>query len=101
MISPTSKASLKNQCLILSKGKVEDAEKLYDFYIKDMEELPLFDIPQPSVMDNVKGTVGEVLGWFKDNKDDIAQGIEMFRSIKNGKVPPVDANVTPLPPINS
>ena len=103
---PTSKASLKQFCLVATQCKVEEAEKLYDFLIKDMEDLPMFD-PEPKTwVDNTKSAVGDILGFIKENQDTLAQGYELIRSIaaargKNlpsigGAVPPS----TPLPPIN-
>lgn len=101
MIRPTSKASLKSQCLLLSKGRVEEAEKLYDFYIKDMDGLPMFDIVPPSTVQNVKETALNIFGWVKENKDDIIQGIDFIRSLKNGSpISSVNTDTPPLPPIN-
>lgn len=98
MIRPTSKAALKSQCLLVAKGDVEQAEKLYDFYIKDMDELPMFDVVPPSTMQNITQTAGNIFGWVKENGNDIAQAVQLVKSImKNGNVP--SANV-PLPPIN-
>ena len=42
MIKPTSKSALKQQCLYLARMDVEKAEKMYDFLIRDMEELKQF-----------------------------------------------------------
>lgn len=105
---PTSKASLKQFCLIATQCKVEDAERLYDFMIKDMEDLPMFDPVPPTWVDNTKSVVSGVLGFVKENQDSIVQGYEFIRNIvaSRGKELPALGNTveaaakTPLPPIN-
>ena len=100
-IKPTSKASLKLQCILVSKGDVEEANKLYDFFAKDMKELPDYDPQQPSVMENVKVNALGIFNFVKENKDDIVQGIDFIRSMlsKNGAIPPVETPQA-LPAIN-
>lgn len=104
---PTSKASLKQFCLIATQCKVEDAERLYDFMIKDMEDLPMFDPVPPTWVDNTKKAVGGFFDFVKENQDGIAQGYEFIRGIiasRGKELPPMGAgeSVTaqPLPPIN-
>ena len=98
--TPTSKASLKQFCIIAAKGNVEEAGKLYDFYMKDMEELPTFDPVPPNWMDNTKNVIGGVVGFIKENQDGILQGVEMVRGLmgKGGKSAAVIGEA--LPPIN-
>lgn len=110
-ISPTSKASLKTQCLLVSNGDVEKAEKLYDFYVKDMPDLPNFDAPAPTWVDNTKNTLTSLFSFIDEHKDGLAQGYDVLRSILGAKgvnLPPIvpsvgqaAANAEPLPPINT
>ena len=96
-IRPTSKATLKIQCLFACKGDINEALKLYDYFAKDMPELPDYDPIQPSWVDNTKETLNGLVGWFKENQDTLAQSIDFFKGIVKGN------NVTPkepLPPIN-
>ena len=85
-IRPSSKATLKIQCLMLCNGKVDEAEKLYDYFAKDMPELPDYDAPVPT--------------WF-DNTKDVANGIVRLPPLF-GAVPDAQATsvANPLPPIN-
>jgi hypothetical protein len=96
--TPTSKASLKQFCIIASNGDVDKADKLYNFYMKDMEDLPMFDPVPPSWMDKTKDTVGGIVGFIRENQDGIAQGVELIRGLigKGAKV----VETPPLPPIN-
>lgn len=97
----TSKASLKQFCLLATQCNVGEAEKLYDFLTKDMEELPMFDPVKPTVMQNVKTTAGDIFSFLKNNKDDIVQGVDFIRSMfGKGGTPPTDVPPTSLPPIN-
>lgn len=98
MIKPTSKSALKQQCLYLARMDVEKAEKMYEFLIRDMEELPAIDPAQKSWMQNVGGQVSDVFDWIRNNQDMLGQGWEVIKGIiaKRKGIPPA----TPLPPIN-
>lgn len=102
-INPTSKASLKTQCLLMANGDVDQAERLYDFLSKDMPDLPTFDPVQPTVMQQVKETTSSVFAWINDNQESIANWVNIARSLfgKGGGTPPPTPPAAPLPPINS
>lgn len=99
-INPTSKASLKMQCLLVSNGDIDKAERLYDFMAKDMPDLPMFDPVQPTTMQQVKETASSTFAWIKENKNDILDWVGFFQGMfgKGGKPPASPA--APLPPIN-
>lgn len=100
MIKPTSKAALKQQCLFLSNLDVEKAEKMYDFLIKDMEEIPAVEPASRSFMQNFGDQANGVVGWLRENKDVLSQGVDFVRGLiaaRKGGVAPASG---PLPPIN-
>ena len=102
-IRPTSKATLKMQCLFACKGDIDEALKLYEYFAKDMPELPDYDPVQPTWVDNTKETVNGLLGWFKENQDTIAQGYDFVMGIvkKRGAAAGVaEAASDALPSIN-
>jgi hypothetical protein len=106
-IRPTSKATLKMQCLMVCNGDIDKAEKLYDYFAKDMPELPDYDPVAPTWVDSTKDVANGILSWLGDNKDTLAQGYEILRSITGNKLPPLGGAVTeaaeaatPLSPIN-
>ena len=99
MIKPTSKAALKQQCLMLSNLNVEKAEKMYDFLVKGMEGIPDVEPASRSFLQNFGEQANGVFGWLRDNKDMIGEGVDFVRGIvssRKGGAPPA----TPLPPIN-
>ena len=99
-IRPTSKAALKLQCLWVNRGNVEEADKLYEYFAKDLPDLPDYDPVQPTWQESTKDTVNGLMSWIKDNKETLAEGIEFARGIF-GKAPVLPAaEPTPLPPIN-
>ena len=97
--TPTSKAALKQFCIMASKGNVDEATKLYNFYIEGMEDLPMFDPVPPTVMEKVKGTADGIFGFIRENQDGIMQGVELIRSL-TGKGKTAEATASALPPIN-
>lgn len=103
-IQPTSKASLKMQCLYICKGDIDEAEKLYDYFVRDMPNLPDFDPVPGTWLDNTKDMANGLMGWLGENKDTIAQAYSFIRQViaNKGALPPItpEAPVTPLPPIN-
>lgn len=100
-IQPTSKAALKQQCLIVSKGDLKLATELYDFMIKDMEDLPLFDAIPPTKMQVLKEGAASTFNWLNENQDTILNWVGFFKNLlgKGGNItmPPSGA---PIPPIN-
>lgn len=108
-IRPSSKATLKIQCLMLCNGKVDEAEKLYDYFAKDMPDLPDYDAPVPTWLDNTKDVANGIVSWLGNNKETLAQGYEILRGITGNRLPPLFGAVhdapaahaaSPLPPIN-
>ena len=93
---PTSKAALKIQCLQAAKFDVAEAEKLYNFMIKDMEELPIFDQQQPSVIMQTKDVVVDAFKWANDNQEQIFNWVGFVKSLFNkGGEPPAGGAAVP------
>ena len=95
MIKPTSKAALKSQCLYLCRLDVDKAEKMYDFLIKGIDNIPEVEPESKTFIKNFGDQANGVLGWFKENQDILKDGINLFRGLLSKKTP-----ATPLPPIN-
>ena len=106
-IKPTSKNSLKWQCLYCAKGDLKEAQELYDYLTTDMQDLPDFDPAPTTWVDTTKRTAGDIFSWFRDNQNTIATGYEMVRQMTGNRLPPLtlptaepETPVEPLPPIN-
>ena len=102
-IRPTSKATLKVQCLFACRGDIDESAKLYDYFAKDMPDLPDYDPAQPTWVDNTRDMANGIMGWLRDNSDTIAQGYDFIRGIVQSRtLPPVAAETAAeaLPPIN-
>ena len=101
MLNPTSKASLKQQCMILANGDVKKAKEIYDFYTDGLKSLPDFDPVKPSSLDNLKDNVVGLMGWLKDNQSTVASSVDLIRGlISRGAVNAAEDVVEELPPIN-
>ena len=103
-IRPTSKATLKMQCLMACKGDIDEAMKLYDYFAKDMPELPDYDQPAPTWQQNTAQTVNGIMGWLKENGGAIQQAYQFVQQVIANKgvlpVVPEEPAAEPLPPIN-
>ena len=103
-INPTSKTSLKQQCLFIAKGNLKEAKEFYDYFASDMPNLPETDPIPLTWQQNTAQTVNSVLAWVKDNQDTLAQGYQFIQSIiANRGIPqaPIGAiESSPLPIIN-
>lgn len=103
-IRPTSKATLKMQCLMVCKGNIDEALKLYDFFAKDMPDLPDFDPVPPTWQQNTAQTVNGIMAWLKENSGTIQQAYSMVQQIIANKgvlpIAPEPPAAEPLPPIN-
>jgi len=103
-IRPTSKATLKMQCLMVCKGDIDEALKLYDFFAKDLPELPDFDPVAPTWQQNTAQTLNGIMGWLKENGGTIQQAYSFVQQViaNKGVLPTITPETppAPLPEIN-
>ena len=89
-ITPTSKTSLKRQCLYAAKGNLKEARELYDFFAEDLKDLPDNDPTPLTWQQNTANTINGVMAWFKENQGALIQGVEFVRNaIANKGIPPM------------
>lgn len=109
-LKPTSKATLKMQCLVICKADIDEATKLYDFFARDMPDLPDYDPAPQTWVDETKDVAGSFFNWIKENQNTLAGGYEMIRQMTGGKLPPLtlptlnlvpEPAPEPLPDINA
>lgn len=83
------------------QNDIDMMERMYEFYIKDMQNIPDFDAVPPTMMQQVKQSVGELFGWADANQDKIIGAYNMIQSIRSGQIIPVGASTIPadVPPL--
>ena len=102
-LRPTSKATLKMQCLMVCKGDIDESKKLYDYFAKDMPDLPDHDPVPPTWQQSTAQTVNGIMAWVKENQDTLAQAYDFIQGIvkRRGASEPIAPATEPqLPPIN-
>lgn len=104
---PTSKASLKQFCLLIYDRDPDKAQKLYDFYVHDMPDLPTFDAIPPTWVDQTKETLSGIMSWANENPNTVNGLYSILRSVTGNRLPELYPEVhaappsqAPLPPIN-
>jgi len=96
-LRPTSKATLKMQCLIICKADIDEASKLYDFFAKDMPNLPDFDPAPQTWVDSTKDVANGIVSWLGNNKDTLAQAYEFVRGMTGNRLPPLSLGFNAMP----
>lgn len=96
IIQTTSKDALKRTALFATGGDIKAATDIYEYFVKDMPNMPDFEPPQATFMEQAKDTIGSVFGWIDQNQDKLAGYWNIIQSMraKNAPTPPTD-----LPPI--
>lgn len=98
MIDVSSRMSLKMSCIRACGGDISKATDLYDFLVKDIGAIPDFPVTPPSMVQQIKETVGSIFGWVKENREDIVQAVGFVQSIvKKPSAAPVTTEIPPLP----
>lgn len=99
-IMATSKLSLKLSCLRACNNNLSDAEKLYDYLVKDITDLPDIEPVPPSTMQRIKQGADEIFGWVNSHSEDLAKGfslIQMMSGTAQPTAPVAPPNVPPIP----
>lgn len=96
LIQTTSKDALKRSALFITGGDVKAANEIYEFFIKDMPNMPDFEPAQVSFMDQAKDTIGGLLGWVDQNQDKLVGYWQLIQSMRGNSTP---TPPTDLPPI--
>lgn len=100
MIVPTSKMALKASCIRACGNDIEKAERLYDFFMKDIESIPDFDVVPPTTLQQIKSVAGDIFGWVDQNQDKLVGAFNLIQSLRGGTT--IGAAVGPpagIPPI--
>lgn len=98
-ISCSSKESLLKSCFVVYEGDVKKAKETYEYFANNLD-LPDKDIPPPTMMQKAEGFIDGISGLYEKNKDGIAQGIQLFQSLRGKATAATSApaNIPPLTP---
>lgn len=99
-IMATSKMGLKLSCLNACKNNIAEADRLYDFLMKDIADLPDLEPVRPTIVQQIKQGADELFGWINAHSEDFMKGWEMIQMFRGGA--PAPATATPpadVPPI--
>ena len=100
LIRTTSKEALKRSALLVCGNDIKKATELYDFFVKDMPDLPTTDPVLPSTFDQVKDTALGIMRWGEQNQDKIIGVINwVLSAMGKTPVPSAPIEVPPVPPV--
>ena len=80
--------------LAACNNNVDEAMKLYDFYAKDLQSLPDFDVVPPTAFQQTKSAIADLFNWADANQDKIIGAYNFFQQIRTGQ--PIDVVSTPI-----
>ena len=98
MIVATSKVALKTSCLRACDNDIDKAMKLYDFFVKDLPNLPDFDVTPPSTMQQAKEMAINAFSWLDQNQERLLGYWQMIQQVR-GVVAPAATPPMNVPPI--
>lgn len=100
--TPTSKVQLRRFCMWFSQGDVKKATEMYEFYANGID-LPDTDPVPPTAMQSIKNGATDVMGFVRDNQNDITSFIALLKSVfgkGDGVLSTAQKVVKPLSNIN-
>jgi hypothetical protein len=100
LIRTTSKEALKRTALMVANYDIKKATEIYDYFAKDMPDLPSMEPEMPNAFDQFKATAANVIQWGGQNQDKIIGTINMVLGMmgKDPIVVPVSAPIDVPPP---
>lgn len=98
LIQTTSKEALKRSALVVANYDIKKATEIYDYFAKDMPDLPTVEPEAPNPFNQIRDTTASLFQWGTENQDMIIGAINMVRSMMGKSplgVPPVSVDVPP------
>lgn len=86
LIQTSSKEALKRSALLVCNNDIRKASELYEFFIKDMPNIPDVDPIMPTAFDQMRDAAVGVVKWGRENQDQIVGFVNMVLSMM-GKSP--------------
>lgn len=102
LIRTSSKEALKRTALLATNYDIKKASEIYDYFAKDMPNLPDTDPILPTAYDQVKETAVSIFKWGQQNQDTIIGAVNMVLSAFGKSpitMPTIPIETPPAPPI--
>lgn len=104
LIQTSSKEALKRSALLVCNNDIRKASELYEFFIKDMPNLPDVEPTAPSALEQMRDAAVGIFKWGQQNQDQLIGVVNMVLGAM-GKDPiglPITpaTEVPPAPPIS-
>ena len=102
LIQTSSKEALKRTALMVANYDIKKATEIYEYFAKDMPDLPTVEPEVPDAFEQLKTTAVNVIQWGGQNQDKIIGAINTVLGMMGKSpigiptVPPVD--IPPAPP---
>ena len=97
--------SLKASCMRACGNDIDQATKLYEFFVKDLTHLPDFDVMPPSAFQQAKEFIVNTFSWIDNNQDKIVGYYNILQQMRGSQPLPMGASQgvppTDVPPIPS
>ena len=102
LLQTTSKDALKRSALFVCGGDIKAATEIYDYFTRDMPNMPDFDPPTTSVVEQAKNTISGLVGWVDANQDKLVGYYNLFQAMRGGtgiNLPTPTVSPADVPPI--
>ncbi|MBR2266620.1 MAG: hypothetical protein IJ882_08205 [Paludibacteraceae bacterium] len=99
LIQTSSKEALKRSALIVCNNDIKKASEIYDFFVKDMPDIPALEPQMPTAFDQMKDMAIGAFRWGRDNQDQIVGIVNMvLGAMGKGPINIPTIPVTEVPP---
>ena len=99
LIQTTSKEALKRSALLVCNNDIRKASELYEFFIKDMPNLPDVEPVPVSALEQMKDAAVGIFNWGRENQDQLIGVANMILNMMGkGPISVPAAAVTEVPP---
>ena len=76
---------------------IERAERLYEFFVKDLKSLPDFDLVPPTAFDQAKELITNTFSWIDNNQDKLVNYYNIIQQMRGGT--PLSMPTQPMPDV--
>ena len=97
LIRTTSKDALKRTALMATGNDIKKAMEIYDFFAKDLPNMPDFDPIPPNGLEQIKNTAVQAIKWGQENKEQVQNIVGFLAQLFNRQPISVPMEAPPPP----